>query len=209
MLNQKQFIVGYYPLLYPHHIGIRPGQFVDPIDIIEQLSNIDEIDISSGGIIWSVQDGVVTPIMVFKSHAVELAEHIKYWCDGDNSRMSLQFQMHDDQYAMIVMPDITRIIERVKLASLVYESDTVVKDDVSIIYKPLTCYCPRSDSYRKLIENFPDVNSMRLKFIELTCLENTDMSKIDFINDSIDVGTFEVKKPDAISQEHFNGIFEN
>lgn len=209
MLNEKQLIIGYYPLLYPHNIGVNPGCFVDSKDIIDSLPRLDEVNTSSGGVIWTVENDRVSPIMIFRSHAQELANHIRYWCDGDFSRLSLQFQMRGDSYAMIVMPDISKTIERVKLASIVYDSHTPVRDNVFVAYKPLTCYCPKSESYKKVIEHFPNVCSMDLKFIELPDLENTDMSKIDFINDSIDVGTFEVKKPDEISQQHFDSIFED
>ncbi len=209
MSNNKHMIIGYYPLLYPHNIGISPGHFIDSKDMIDRLSKIDEVDVSSGGVIWTANGDRVSPIMVFRSHAAELAKHIKYWCDNDFSRLSLQFQMRGDSYAMVVMPDVSKTIERVKLAGIIYESDVLIRDNVSIIYKPLMCYCPTSESYKKIVEHFPDVSSMDLRFIELPDLGNTDMSKIDFINDSIDVGTFEVKKPDAISQQHFDNIFEN
>ena len=151
MKNAKKVLMSYIPLF--DYSKYTPGEFhnVDNIaDILEEHFKSLEVK-SPIGIGFAYDENKVGVIFCFDGeHYKDIAEHLKYWLEGDNNRMRLHIKSSDNGYVAALMPDKEKAITRWKAARLMYFEEAVDDDDFEIFTIPISCRTESAESFNKV-----------------------------------------------------------
>lgn len=138
-------LVSYVPLLR----GV-PGQLVNAADAAPLLdTDAGHVD----AVVWAVSDsGEFSPVFAM-ARADEVFEHLVEWSEGTPAIwFKLAVDENDDEYAMALVPDVQRSLDRFLLArSLISGVDVPPSDDVRVVFQPLVFRGPKSEVSRRAL----------------------------------------------------------
>ncbi len=137
-------LVSYVPLLR----GLA-GQLLAP-DAVAPI-----LDTSAGhvdAIVWAVDDaGRFSPIFAMAG-AEEIFEHLVEWSEGSPATwFRLLYDEHDDEYAMALVPDVQRSLDRFRLAHSLAPGTEAAHEEVRVFFQPLLFRGPKSDVSRRAL----------------------------------------------------------
>lgn len=138
-------LVSYIPLLR----GI-PGQLVD-VATIEPLLDTDAGHVDA--VVWAVGDGrEVSPVFAME-RGDEVFEHLVEWSEGSPATwFKLLVDESDDEYALVLVPDFQRSLDRFVLARSFAGGVRLLPDEeVRVVFKPLVFRGPKSDVSRQVL----------------------------------------------------------
>lgn len=156
----KRLLIGYLPLLDPNAVGIEPGSYVD-------LESWDDIQMKVGdatvhGIAWlkypDPNAEKVIPVMIMED-GLAIAKHMSEWMDGDTDRFTLRANQYDDGYAIALVPDPQKSINRWKAARHLFHGDTVGDNDYIVCYRQIGVFCP-GDRLSQLLPSIRDITDV-------------------------------------------------
>jgi hypothetical protein len=163
-------LVSYVPLLR----GL-PGQLVDPAAVAPLL------DTGAGhveAVVWAVGDGGEFLPMLAMARAEEVFEHLVEWSEGSPATwFKLLIDENDDEYAMALVPDVQRSLDRFHVARSLIVGADVPPAEVRVVFQPLVFRGPKSDVSRQVLPTlrdevavgFVDVEALRAGLERLDC----------------------------------------
>ncbi len=148
-------IVSYVPLLRGH-----PGELLS-------AERAEELVATGAGhveaVLWTLEaDGEFVPILAL-TRGDEIFEHLVEWSEGSPaSWFHVEFDEDGDRYALAIVPDAERSIERFMLArALVTGTETPVqRAEVVMVFEPLLFQGPLSDASRRALAGLGDAVSV-------------------------------------------------
>ena len=138
-------LVSYIPLLRG-----SPGKLVDPAEVAPLLdTDAGHVD----AIAWAAgDDGELSPVLAM-DRANDVFDHLVEWSEGAPATwFKLVVDESDDEYAMALVPDAQRSLDRFLLAwSLLAGTDVPSADEVRVLFQPLVFRGPKSDVSRRAL----------------------------------------------------------
>lgn len=198
----KFFLIGYMPLF--DYSKLSPGSLTEfNGDIVNGwLSEVQPQLVA--GVLW-VSDGD-TPYPVFlMDRATEVANHLVAWMAGDTDRFTIHIDQRGDGYAMLLLPDVNKSINRWKVARLAYYEEFVEGNDFSVFYIPLGVYCPSSVGY-KLAVGDKKLEELYLGFLDVDKLDHDNPANSDF-SGIVKTGPFKLGLNDDKALLHLDNLF--
>jgi len=212
--NAKKVLVGYWPLLDFTKVMSKPGDVKEGADVVTSLSKmLSEIEIPPvAGIMWAhypfdaetVEETVTIPVILM-DRAAEIADHLLMWMENDVSRFTLHFEQRDIGYAVLLLPDVLKSIERWKAARLIYHEEVVTDNDFSVIYQTLGTCCLGGKTFEQIKGSVQ--SPCHVGFLDL---DKMDPKSPEDINpeDIVVVGPFRiVTDPDDRARMHLDNLF--
>lgn len=179
-------LVSYVPLL--RGLG---GQLLAP-DAVGPLLDADAGHVDA--VVWAVDDaGRLSPIFAMAC-ADEVFEHLVEWSEGSPATwFRLLYDENDDEYAMALVPDVQRSLDRSRLAHSLATGAEALHEEVRIVFQPLLFRGPKSDVSRRALPLLGD--QVTVGFVDVGALSdglaNPDqraISKIEPLRCERDVG---------------------
>jgi hypothetical protein len=165
----KKLLIGYFPLFDWNAAGIAPGSYVD-LDSWDNLQQLSE-DVIVHGIAWlkypDPNSASVIPVFIMDD-GLAVAKHMSEWFDGDPERFSLMAQQYDGGYAIALVPDPQKSINRWKAARHLYHGETAEEAEYIVCYRQIGVYC-QGDRFAKLLallRDYTDVGFVNKSDIE-------------------------------------------
>jgi len=130
------FIISYIPMLAPpdpQHAYFDPKTDMDKMTpLLEDIENVDNM---VDGIAWTID---FEPVFVIK-HAEIIAKHIEFWSEGEvTSWFKLQWYECDGKYAMCLMPNVEKSVERHKRNYPIITGEEIPENiRYQILFKPI------------------------------------------------------------------------
>lgn len=138
-------LVSYVPLLR----GL-PGQLVEAAELAPLLdTKVGHVE----AVVWTLGDeGEISPIFAM-DRADEVFEHIVEWSEGAPATwFKLYVDENEDEYALALVPDVQRSLDRFLLArALLTGADASSHDEVRVVFRPLLFRGPKSDVSRRAL----------------------------------------------------------
>lgn len=211
--DAKKLLVGYWPLL--DYSKFTPGQTTEVTKAEDVMKMVTEADTPPvAGILWSMypfetddpESGVAIPIFIMNK-AVEIAEHLKIWLEGDNSRMTLHFEQRKEGYAVLLLPDIRKSIERFKAARLINFEEIITDNNFDVIYQTLGTCCIGATTFESVKSKI--ASPCHIGFIELDEIDPQNLQSLD-PKKIVVVGPFAVvTEPDEQARHHLDRLFSD
>ncbi len=165
----KRLLIGYLPLFDSNAAGVAPGSYVD----LESWDSLQQQvgDVTVHGIAWlkypDPNSESVIPVFIMDD-GLAVASHMSEWIDGDPERFSLMAQQYEGGYAIALVPDPQKSINRWKAARHLYHGETVGDEEFIVCYRQIGVFC-LGDRFAKLIpllRDFTDVGFVNKSDIE-------------------------------------------
>lgn len=154
-------LVSYIPLLR----GV-PGLLVDPSEVAPLLdTDAGHVD----AVVWAVGDGGEYSPVFAMARADEVFEHLVEWSEGaPASWFKLIIDESDDEYALALVPDVQRSLDRFLLARSMVAGTEVLPEDVRVVFQPILFRGPKSDLSRRVLPSLRD--EVAIGFIDVESL---------------------------------------
>lgn len=137
-------LVSYVPLLH----GFA-GQLLTP-DAVEPLLDTDAGHVDA--ILWAADHAGRFSLVLAMARAVEVFEHLVEWSEGSPATwFKLLYDESDDEYAMALVPDVRRSLDRFRLAHFLATGVEASHDEVQVVFQPLLFRGPKSDVTRRAL----------------------------------------------------------
>ncbi len=138
-------LLSYVPLLR----GL-PGRLVEAAEIAPLLET-DAGHVEA--IVWTLGEGGAISPMLAMDRADEVFEHLVEWSEGAPATwFKIHVDENDDEYALAMVPDVHRSLDRFLLArTLVAGADASSHDEVRVVFRPLLFRGPTSDASRRVL----------------------------------------------------------
>jgi len=123
------------------------------------------------------------------------------WIDGDTSRFGLHICDRGVKgYAVLLIPDIQKSIDRWKLARMIYHEEIITDTEFQVLYKTLGAQCPKPEAYNTIKDKIGD--ALHVGFID----PKNDMERAKEDHGVVKVvGPFKVFKEETPqSKAHFD-----
>lgn len=169
-------LVSYVPLLR----GLA-GQLLAP-DAVGPLLDTDAGHVDA--IVWALDDaGRLSPIFAM-ARAEQVFEHLVEWSEGSPATwFRLLYDENDNEYAMALVPDVQRSLDRFHLAHSIATGAEASHEEVKVIFQPLLFRGPKSEVSRRALPllgeqvtvGFVDVDALS---DGLACLDPRAVSEI-------------------------------
>lgn len=214
--DATKLLISYWPLLNAQDLLGAPGECLE-LDAEAKLKTLweqlDQTEVPPvAAVLWagypfdapSLDEATIMPIFVMDK-AEPIAAHLEEWMEGDTDRFTLHVDDRgDDGYAIMLMPDITKSIERWKLARLIYQEEVVTDNNFNVLYKTIGTCCPQG----RTIQKFEMPKETRLGFVESDKIDPAAMGEFDPDNIKV-VGPFKVvQEQTEQSKMHLDDLFE-
>jgi hypothetical protein len=157
----KKLLIGYFPLFDWNAAGIAPGSYVD-LDSWDNLQQQMGENVTVHGIAWlkypDPNSGNVIPVFIMDD-GLAVAKHMSEWFDGDPARFTLMAQQYDGGYAIALVPDPQKSINRWKAARKLYHEKTADDDEFIVCYRQIGVFChgDRFAKYLALLRDYTDI----------------------------------------------------
>lgn len=194
-------VFSYWPLLRSlESFGLTPAkaqdlQEGDEDTVREVMDHLDQ-EYTAGAveaIAWSSIDGVPAPVFVM-DRAKEVAEHLTEWAEGNPGEwfkmrlISRDLDDGDTQYAIVLMPDLEKGIQRMRANTGIEEEMTY-----TIVFRPIR-FTGRGPAFKSIEGMLPD--RIRLSFLDKESIDFGDAQAFENLGEQelIEVGEFELER---------------
>lgn len=142
-------LVSYIPFLR----GV-PGVLMDPSEVAPLLdTDAGHVD----AVVWAVGDGGEYSPVFAMARADEVFEHLVEWSDGSPaSWFKLVVDESEEEYAMALVPDVQRSLDRFHLARSAVAGAEVLPEEVRVVFQPLMFRGTKSDVSRRVLPSLRD-----------------------------------------------------
>lgn len=192
-------LISYWPLLKQ----TAPGATFDSVDAIkDMLSEANEPPIL--GVLWVQDDGMYVPIFIM-DRAIEVADHLAQWCENEYDRFKIYFDQRNNGYAVALIPDIDKSIDRWKLSRLMHHGDMVTGNDFVVVYKVLGTCCIGGTTYKAVKDKLGE--SVKVGFIDAKDVDRTNIGNTNF-NQAKFLGPFNIGRVTDDIKKHMDELFD-
>lgn len=183
-------LISYFPLFSPWLEYDYAGREYSVDDLESIINKMDENN--SGvvhGCMWVYDENGPQPIMIV-DRAKELADHLIQWAEQEPSEwFEIAVNSKDDKYAIVLMPNIQRSINRWKFAHFARHGEDV-DYKFNVLFDPIHFVSSQSHTFfSKVKSEFESKDKSDLYFLDAKDVED-DMKKS--ADKAIKVGTFNV-----------------
>ena len=154
-------LVSYIPL-----VRGAPGELVDPADVAPLLdTDAGHVD----AVVWAVGDGGAFSPVFAMARADDVFEHLVEWSEGAPAIwFKLLVDESDDEYAIALVPDVQRSLDRFLLARSMVAGAEVLPEDVRVVFQPILFRGPKSEVSRRVLPSLRD--EVAVGFIDVESL---------------------------------------
>lgn len=135
---QTMVVVSYMPLIYPDDVGKRFWDSNEP-DFMQSIKSTlaigEQVSTSAEAVVWTTG---YEPVFVIDK-AKEIRDHINAWSEGEpNNWFTLQWMVKNSQFALVLMPNIQKSIERQKNTYKTLTGSELPKNcSYQVLFKPI------------------------------------------------------------------------
>lgn len=188
-------IFSYVPLLKTNAPFLE-----DPEKLKAIIKETEVIETYAKGVVWTLEGGIPVANMMYPM-AYPIAKHLKEWAEGKPEEwFTLAHIKEDGRYAMALMPDVQKSVERTKLNYQMIHGWPMPKDSkFEIFFAPLTFLSVNSEAYDTMEPYIRDGARVKVYLGDFTeDLKTISPDKFMEILPKIreEIGTFTVRMPE-------------
>jgi hypothetical protein len=176
-------LVSYVPLFYG-----QPGSIVEKDDQLEKtLKEAFDREVGhSKGAAWSLEDGS-SAVTLILDKATEISKHLAEWSENKpGDWFTFQIVKNDGGYAIAIMPEMEKSMERFKSVYKVTDEDA---KSVRIIFRPLTFSSESVSAFTGAEPNLKD--EIRVYVLDADLVNEKNFSP-NHLNHRVELGKFKV-----------------
>ena len=197
-------VVSYWPLIDID----KPKIFdKDPANELQRFVE-DTPEINVMGCAWILKDEEPIPVLIV-DRAKEIQEHMLKWCEDDPLKwFKFCIQEVDNQYVLIIYPDVEHSIQRFRLACLHFH-DFIPPENAQykVIFSPIRFLCESNTAYQSIKDQLND--RILVGFLDAKSVDRNDPASMD-LSKIVYLGPLErITEPSAAVSELMRQLIDN
>jgi hypothetical protein len=196
-MSETHLIFSYVPLLRG-----EPGKRFSPDEIEGLAKKAMESPVGNAiGAMWSLESGKSSPTLIMDK-ATEIATHLNEWSEGSpGDWFTLFYEKNEHGYALVLMPNIQKSIERMRKTMPGSEEGLNYK----VIFKPLVFQAEKSDALSAAENYFKEETEV---FVLESEFVNPEKVNANLLNHRVGLGKFKIERG-GIAKSYLDDMIED